>query len=252
MQREKMWLAYLDGELSAAEVAEFDQSLSQAEKDRLGAEIRFERGVAEALARGVACPDDVWKRTRVAVERRQAGIIEALRAPKWMYALTAVAAALAIVMTSIVFRMYTQPPSVLILSEASVLQLSEKSDFRGDTVEEVNTYLKEHGFDIVLTSLDTESGVRHHDRDFLGVHTAKNHGEDVVEMLFACCGKPIKVVIARAGSRTAREMGSYLADGKIQASRPVGEYVAAVVGRHKAVGLLDFLAETEDAAVRQT
>ncbi|GMU94455.1 MAG: hypothetical protein AMXMBFR4_35130 [Candidatus Hydrogenedentota bacterium] len=251
MQREKLWLAYLDGELGAAEAAEFDQSLSQVEKEQLGAEIRLERGMAETLTRGGACPDDVWNRTLAALERRRAGNIEVLPAPKWMYGLTAVAAALAVVMTGIVFRMYTQPPSVLVLSEASVLQLAEKSDLKANTVEDVNAYLKDHGFDIALTSLDTESGVRHHERDFLGVHTAKNQGEDVIEMLFACCGKPIKVVIARAGGRTAREMGSFLADGKIQASRPVGDYVAAVVGRHKAAGLLEFLTEIEDADVKQ-
>ena len=52
MDREKLWQAYLDGELSIAETSEFEATLNAEERDRLQAEKSFESGLADALSEG--------------------------------------------------------------------------------------------------------------------------------------------------------------------------------------------------------
>ena len=47
--REQLWQAYLDGELSACEAAQFETTLSEAERRRLAAELRFDRALADRL-----------------------------------------------------------------------------------------------------------------------------------------------------------------------------------------------------------
>jgi hypothetical protein len=100
-----------------------------------------------------------------------------------------------------------------------------------------------------MTSADmTIPGDHHTPRELLGMRPAMNGSDNVMEMMFNCCGRPLKVVIAKTGSDTAREIGDLVAEGKLQSSRRVGDYVAALVGRHDTHGLLDNFTEPETAA----
>ena len=59
-EREKLWMAYLDGEMTSTEAAAFDASLTPEERARLAGEMRLESGLAAALQGDVVCPDAVW------------------------------------------------------------------------------------------------------------------------------------------------------------------------------------------------
>lgn len=252
-QHEKMISAYLDGELSAAEAAEFDSTFTVAEKANLSAEMKFERKLAEQLGRGVSCPNDVWQRTLEAIEQKAAPVEQFRPRRNWMYAVTAMAAMLAITVAGLFVRVNLvspHPPTVLAIAKGTTIaMLEEEAQLRSRDTDSVNAFLKEHGFNIAMTSADVQvPGDHHTPRQLLGLRPAVNRGEDVMELLFNCCGRPLKVVIAKTGTKTAREIGDLMAEGKLQATRHVGDYVAALVGRHETYGLLDYFTEVETRA----
>ena len=244
-QKDKMWSASLDGELSAAETAEFEHALTPAQKSALAAEMELERALAQRLSRGAACPDELWKRTLAAVEQQAVSGRSTKALPRWAYAITAVAAVFLITIAGAAFRAYQmREPSILAMAPSeSVAQLTQEAELRGASTEDINAYLKEHGFGFAMTTTEVQVPGAHHTREMLGVHPVTYRGEQVMEVLFDCCGKPIKIVVAKAGGRAAAEIGDAVAAGQVQASKPVGGYVAAVVGHHKASGLLEYLTE---------
>ena len=66
---DELWWAYLDGELTPAESANLDQSLSHDDRGCLAAEMRLEADFAEMIGREVACPKKVWKRALIQVKK---------------------------------------------------------------------------------------------------------------------------------------------------------------------------------------
>ena len=251
---EKLVNAYLDGELSAAEAAELDQSLTPEHKANLAGEIKFERAIGERLARTPKCPDDLWQRTMAAVEAKAAPVVVEFkpRPNYWKYATVAMAAMLAITMGGLLatFNNTTTAPSMFTMQKGTTIEmLASQVDLHGHDTAAVNAYFKEHGFNLAMTSADmTIPGDHHTPRELLGMRPAMNGNDNVMEMMFNCCGRPLKVVIAKTGSDTAREIGDLVAEGKLQSSRRVGDYVAVLVGRHETHGLLDNFTEPETAA----
>ncbi|NUM52644.1 MAG: hypothetical protein HUU46_03270 [Candidatus Hydrogenedentes bacterium] len=248
---EKLVTAYLDGELSAAEAAELDQSLTPEQKVNLAGEIKFERAIGERLAGGAKCPDELWQRTMAAVGAKVSPVAEFRPRRNWKYAVTALAAMLALTMAGLLINYNTtQTPSILAMEKGTTVEMLQAlAELEGHETDDVNAYFKEHGFDLAMTTADVQiPGDHHTPRVLLGMRPAKNRGEDVMELLFNCCGRPLKVVVAKKGGETAREIGDAMAEGTIQVSRRVGDYVTALVGRHEALGLLDYLTEPEESA----
>ncbi len=252
---EKLVTAYLDGELSAAEAAELDQSLTPDHKANLASEIKFERAIGERLARGAKCPDDLWQRTMAAVEAKTAPeIVEfKLRRNYWKYASVAMAAMLAVTTIGLVAQFNTGPsvaPSMFAMEKGMTIEmLASQAELRGHDTAAVNAYFKEHGFNLAMTSADmTIPGDHHTPRELLGMRPATNGDDNVMEMMFNCCGRPLKVIIAKTGSDTAREIGGLVSEGKIQTVRHVGDYVAALVGKHETHAILDNFTEPEKSA----
>lgn len=248
---EQLAAAYLDGELSAAEAAEFDNTLTPQEKAGLAAEMTFERAIGERLARGAACPDDLWNRTLAAAGGQAAPVVAFRPRRMWRYAVPALAAGLAIGVAGLL-GLYAGVggPSVLAMDKSTTIaKLQAQVELDGHDLESVNAFFKEHGFNIAMTKTEARApGDHHHSRrEMLGVRPTTNHGDDVMELMFECCGRPLKVVVAKAGSETAREIGEAMAAGQIQESRHVGDYVAALVGRHDSQGLLMVLTDPSAA-----
>lgn len=250
-QHEKLVTAYLDGELSAAEAAELDKSLTPGEKTNLSSEIRLERAIGERLSRGAVCPDEVWQRTLAAIEKQTSPVQRFAPRGSWVYGATALAAMLALTAAGLFLnaRLTNSGPSVLAIAKGTTVQmLQDETTFRNMDTESVNAYFKEHGFKVAMTNADVQiPGDHHTPRVLLGLRPVANHGDDVMELMFNCCDRPLKVVVAKMGSRTAREIGDLMAEGKIQESRRVGGYVAALVGKHETHGLLEYLTDEVSA-----
>jgi hypothetical protein len=249
-----MWSAYLDGELTASEAAEFDQSLSDDDRQRLTGEVRLEQGLADALSRGGACPIEVWKRTCAAIQSQSGTPANVTPfSPRMWRGMAALAAAVLVVVGLVAYQNANTTPEFLQMEARTVTQLAETAEIPAGSVDELNRVLHDT-LDIHLTMrpLDAPIGTQEHvhPRSVVGAHHVTYRGEDVVELLFNCCSKPVKMVVMPEGSAAAHAVGTAVANGEIQAVRDLGGYVVALVGEHEATGLLDFLTDDWENAAR--
>lgn len=243
IERERHWQAYLDGELSASEASEFEESLSAGERERVAAELRFESALADALGQDAACPDLLWKRS-VAMLREGRAPRRARRRWAWGAGTLAAAVAVAFVVSVLAPVNRALSPAVVLAAE-SIEELAAMSETAAG-LDPVQRYLNRHGAKVELSPLDSLAiAEAHHGIVLLGARSQSAAGEPVIEMLLGCCGYPVKVVMAERGSDAAAEIGRSAAGGpgQVQSTRVVGDYVAAVVGDHPAHGLLDIFGE---------
>jgi anti-sigma factor RsiW len=247
--RDELWSAYLDGELSAAEASEFDQSLTPDERERLNAELRVEHALSDALARGGECPDATW--SRVKLEMENAGAPQKRLGRRLVRGMAAAGTLAALLLLTFGLLQYAghriSQAAFLQVAEASVAELAESADMRTNDPARAEQYLQERGFDINVPAISGESNSYHYDTGLVGVRETSFRGDPAAELLFKCCNHPLKIVMARRGTRAAEAMRataeSPTRNDEVQAVSMVGDYVAAVVGKHRAPHLLDLLVE---------
>lgn len=249
MQRENLWSAYLDGELSASEAAEFDQSLTAVEKERLQGEVRFERALGDILSRGGSCPDDVWTRTTAAISKRGGRVTR--RTPFWQLGAMAAAAVVALSAGAAVYQSYFATPEFL--CEHSMGDVLAELNLPSSDVGEVNDFLHSHGVSLTLNA--ATQGVRgrrgHHTPALVGATEAEYHGERVTEVMYECCGKPVKVVIATKNGSAANAVRKAIERDGVTDFRSIGDYIAVTVGTHPSRGILDLLSEDDREILQQ-
>jgi hypothetical protein len=239
-QNDRIWSACLDGELTATEANEFDRSLSPEERDRLAGEMEFEKALSDKLASDAECPDALWRRIEMRTTNSDRPMFGG-RFMRWTVGGAAAAAALLIVFALLnVLGQHISEAAFLRVAEASVDQLAARSAPNTDDAEAAAAYLRAHGFEVSFTSLENLSD-GHHAIELLGVREVDFRDERVAEMLFNCCGYPVKVALAPIGSMAARVMQANSGEGEVQMVGAVDGYMAAVVGRHYAPGLLPAL-----------
>lgn len=238
LEVEKLWTAYLDGELSASEAAEFDKSLTSEERKRLSAEMRLETGIASSLTNSAGCPDVVWKRVRARIQSRQRGLGLRVLRHIWIPA----AAAAVLLFAFFLMRGGYQPAQEDFLTvPISVEALLAKAEVPGNPVR-VQQFLGEHNIDVLLKS-SIELAPGHH-AVLLGAREDRCDGETIIQLFYECCGEPIKIVIAREQSAMAREMARATGKGSIQASGRAGDFRIAILSEHSAKKLLDLFSTT--------
>ena len=244
INREHLWQAYIDGELTVIEMSEFEASLNEDECQQLVAEIQFEGGLAERLSQDVKCPDEVWERTKSLLTGQKKESVPAYRRWYWGMATLATAAALAF-MISLYGPVKPDASSALVLAAETVAELAATSETDANP-DAVQAYLASHNVELELNPMESLAiASAHRHLQFIGARTLEVNHESVVEMLFGCCGRPVKVMMASQGSDVAMLIGLASASGKgeVQATRTVGHYLTAVVGAHPAPGLLDIFAD---------
>jgi len=260
-KHEQLWYAYVDGELSVTEMAEFEKSLTPVDRDRLAGEMRFENGLSERLNENATCPEEVWERTKALLKQAQAKeasstpdniipmIPENQEVPRrslfWGAATMVAAACVALVFMYTPSKVMDEDSRVVILAAESVEELAAQSEIEG-TAELLQHYLADHGIRLDLNDIDSlKIAKEHHGIEVLGAMEDMIGDDPVIEMLFSCCNAPVKVVLAKQDSAAAQYIGQAVGRGttQIQATRIIhGDYLAAVVGKHPAHGLLDIFA----------
>lgn len=254
MDEKKAWQAYLDGELSVSEASEFEENLSDGERERLAAEVHFENSLANHLSRDADCPEDVWKRTQALLTKKRALDRGSRRAPhrgphgtyrRWYWGVATLAAAASLAFVVSLFSPLRHSPSpAVVLAVETVEQLAASSETERDQ-DSIQRYLDRHGVDLALRS-PASLATNHKPIELLGARREHAKGEAVMEVLVACCGYPVKILMAQRGSAAAEEIGRAAgANGHVMATRVVGGYLTAVVGLHPAHGLLDLLASPD-------
>jgi hypothetical protein len=239
-QRDKLWNAYLDGELPAPEAASFDQSLTPDERKRLEGELAFERGCADALRKNVTCPGDVWQRTLAALPSEAVDPTPTNVLPWYWKPVFAAAASVLIAIAYFGIRVNTEAPVFLDLAENNVKTLQAVSQLENVTLAELNAFLEDRNFDVALTPFEAGG----HPMRLIGARESHFHNERVVELLFSCCDKPVKVAIVPQGGPASEAVGKALGGGVVMESQPVGSHLAVMVGRHRAPKLLSYLTDS--------
>lgn len=233
-KRDKLWTAYMDGELSSSEASEFDESLTSEERGRLAAEMRLESALADALRQDVKCPEALWRRTQMQLRNQD----RPRKARRFMVrgavALTALAAAIAIM---VVLPGGGEGP--LAIHAATVEEFAAQSAVPPD-VAAVQRYLKEHDIHLDL-ALDGRIQAGHHQGHLLGACEGNCPEGTLLEIMFNCCGHPVKLAIAPRGTGGARMIERAAAKHQVQAVAEVGDYVAAVIGKHQAPELIGLI-----------
>lgn len=239
--KERLWQAYLDGELSASEATEFESSLSESERKALAADMRFEHGLHELLSEG-ACPDPVWERTQALIRRtappRQSG------SRRYWVAASLAAACLAFVLLVVSGELRSRSNTNVIHAASSVNALASTSDVAPGHDNAVH-YLKQHGIHLGIHNEPELEAMYlpHRPIKVVGARQDTFAGDRVTEVLFSCCGYPVKVLVARQDSPAAKAIGRATGqkNSDVQATKIVDGYLAAVVSRHPAHGLVNAL-----------
>ncbi len=236
-QHDKLWSAYLDGELSATEADRFDESLTEGERERLAAETHFERALSEKLDIDARCPDEVWQHTerlvRSAASRRP---LAGLR--HWIWRIGAAAAAV------LLFIWILNPKEAPILNHVrTVAELKRLSQVPAG-IEAAQQYLNDQGVKLRLDPFETgASDQHHHEALLLGARTLAYNGERVIQLLYVCCGEPIEVTLARQDTAAAEALRQAVDSGAVKTARVVGDYLAVPLGMHPAEDILGHIGE---------
>lgn len=236
-RKEHMWHAYIDGELSTSEAAEFEASLNEWERSRLVIDMRFERVLAERLSENADCPDEVWARTEARLT--EAGHPRKAKSPgtkRWYWGVATLAAAAALAFVISVFApsgvLHESPAIIMAASTLEELADTSQTAHGSDAAEQ---FMRDNGINLDLlddATLEAMEGPHVHVH-IIGARQEQLAGEEVTEVLIGCCEFPMKILIAKLHTAAADEIGLAAAqDGHIQATRVVGDYLAAVVGHH--------------------
>lgn len=247
--KEHLWQAHIDGQLSAAEASAYENSLTPAERELLAADARFERRLGETLGQPVACPADVWQRAlaKVQIENVAGPNPQAKRLRRWLWGGATLAAA-ASVAFGLSLALWPKGPlgaPSIALAAGSVREL--RSQAQTDRTEKAaEAFLHVRNVDVrVVLDIDRLYAVTHYDHRmaFLGAGSELFEDQEIAELFFDCCNHPAKLVIAHQDSSAARALTRALGNyGDVQVVRDAGDYVVAVVGKHPAYDLIDMIA----------
>jgi len=235
--------AYIDGELSVSEMTEFEKTLSPNELQQLTSEKKFDCAVADQLAQHALCPLEVWERTKALLQSKESSGTEfseykKRRSPSMYWGIGSLVAAACFAFLILNFPLSYSPE----VGATTVEELAALSETASDQ-KAVEKLLAEHKLIVTLQS-DLGMIAVHDGIDLLGAKKERVAGSNIIELLFACCSKPVKVIMVKRDCHAARLIGRAMgSDGQVQATRIISDdYFAAVVGTHPAHGLLDVFA----------
>ena len=229
---DRNWSAYIDGELSASEAEAFESKLSAEELEHLNKEKAFEQSIGDSLSNAPSCPDHLFEDVvkKISAEGGRSG-----RAYK-LLSVAALAACLGLV--------FLWPAKQLEANNSPMTVAELKSQaITGDHLDDINKFLREKNIELELTTVDDG---HHHAKSIIGAGIEKVAGEEVVTLMFTCCGRPAKVYLLRNGSRAEELMvnDGKAAKGSIQALVKKGNYRLAVSSPHDSVSLLAYINHT--------
>lgn len=242
-EREKRWMAYMDGQMSTSEALEFERSLSSREQDRIGGEVKLESAICESLMGRQCCPIALWNSL---ADRMKSPAPALSRKVYWASrGLTVLAATALILFGATLFTDSSMNANrveagSLRISETDVARYASESEVPA-TFEAAQKFLNDNAIDLQLANLAHLTTARGHKIEFLGACRSKCKEKSLIELRFSCCGQPAALLVARVGSSGARMIRSASHCGDIQDCREESGYVLAVACGHKSPGLIDLL-----------
>lgn len=246
-EREELWMAYLDGEMTAAEAAAFVASLEPGERALSESETRLEAALASRLTAGPACPDATWEQTLALLHGHTAPrqwwrVERPLRAVAiFIVAVAAWAAAFGLNYDRIFAQANGSAANpMLALAANSLDEMLASAEVRGGQAE-IQAFLDENRIPVALYTEGNDEHGHPRKAQLLGAGLERYGAVDVPVIYAACCGKPVKVVFLHA---CGRAKSGHCKDPDVVKSKRVGDFMAFIVTQHKhGAGILAMLDE---------
>jgi hypothetical protein len=229
-EKERLWTAYLDEELSETEARAFEEQLTESERESLAADARYEAAVAARLSEDVKCPDDLWQRVQGEIWQAQAN--EARLPSQWTrWAIPALAAAAAIIVfvTFFVPTGFDGLPAFLEPAAANVPDLKAMTEVEPNRAA-VEDFMRQAGMRITLQDHGQQARRGHHPVQLYGASKGTVEDGDVVRVLYSCCRLPLEVIVAQEGGAAANAINKARAGKRLRHTKDLKGYVIAVVG----------------------
>jgi len=220
---DRMWSAYLDTELSVTEVESLEKHLSEEDLEHLEREKHLDSKISEHLKKGVKCPEALWNSVCQQIESEKK--LPEKKHLKLFYVLVSAVAA------AIVFAFIWQPQQSDYMP-LSVIELEQSS--KVTELAAVNELLSAKGISLELGDV-AQPG--HHTKRLLGAGVELVAGEEVVTLLFECCGKPVKILVLPKNSKAQRIVAK--SSSGVVAS--VNNYQLALFSKHSTPELFKFI-----------
>lgn len=220
---DRNWSAYIDGELSVSEVNDFEAQLSAKELEHLKNERSLEEGIGNCLKDAPCCPLSVF---------------DCVKKEKKHFAGVAVIAAFTVAACLALVFMIPKKGTTGSKVPLSVSDLKSEAK-TGSTLDEVNRYLEEKKISLEVLKFENE----HHTKELIGASIEIIADEEVVTLMFTCCGRPAKVYILPRKSKAEDCMVEDCKGWKnsIQALVKKGNYHLAVASPHNSESILKYI-----------
>ena len=242
-EREKRWMAYMDGQMSTSEALEFERSLTARDQERIGGEVKLESALCESLMGRACCPVALWNSL---AEKMKKPTPVVSRKVYWASRALSVLAATGLVVFGA--TLYTESgresnqaaAESLRISETSVEKFASESEVP-PTLQAAQKFLDDNNIELELVRIASAPGVHSHKIEFLGACRSKCKEKSLIELRFSCCGQPAALLVARKGSAGANMIRRASHCGDIRDVQDQGDYVTAVTCGHDTAGLLELL-----------
>lgn len=238
-ERDELWMAYLDGEMSVAEAASFSASLTDAEQGRAEAEIRLESALAKRLAVGPACPEETW-----------AGVLKQLESARpagpWWHLSRPLRIAAALLLatgawgvTGYMYRaqilraLSVQPASPYVMTAQKIEELTAHA-LVGGSPEEIQRFLDKEQIGVKLVE-EWEHSPHGRRIDLKGAALEQYGDIGMPAIYFECCGQPAKVYFVHNCHAEPERCARY-GQTDICDSKQIGQFTAVVVAKHHHAG----------------
>ena len=247
--------AYIDGEMSAKEFLEFEKTLSDKEINNLKDDVEFEKSLGHHLNSGPKCPENLWQSLKAQMEERNESIspspVPEIKAKKTIefkpYIMSFLAAAAAVVITlsiqnkvsSNTEQPLAQKPIMVkptiqnspdLWSAPVSVEILKNQEMNAKSIQDAQQLLVSNNFNIDITKPNSSM----HDVKFIGAQKETFNGEEIIVLMYSCCGEPMKVLVTCAGGKACQQISSELkaTDSKIKFDKIIDKYRLALIGDH--------------------
>ncbi len=240
---DKLWMGYIDQEFTTLENTTFEENLENKDKKRLIEENKFEISLSKKIS-DISCSNELWENIK-----RQIQDEEVSQSKKYHHIMPKIIAIAALIaLTIVLFFNYknTTTPSANFASfdkylniPADVATLKASSQVLGDE-SKIKQFLKNEDVNINLLTPSKEG----HKVVLLGASKSIYNNEKIITVNYSCCGEPLKIIIAKIKSSSAKLLLNAINTKKVQKIKNIGNYQIGIVGKHPGDKILNLFTTT--------
>ena len=220
---DKQLSAYLDSELSVTETEKLESHLTSTQLKYLQREKKLEERITEKLNSGKECPPEVWQDVLNQVQKNNSRVR--------LTVLSVIVAAAAVLTIAFTVDFNDYGPNV----PSTVAELQSMSQTEA-SLDGINGFLAGKNINLKLNELPQG----YHKKEVIGAGVEIIAGDEIVTLLFQCCGEPVKVYVLPRDSAAEKKVHDHDSDWKdgVKGQTRMGNYRLAVVSKHGGVDIL--------------